>query len=158
MGASSGQNAYGPFSVPLGLQGSVIGGNPFAVQAQQPFLQSRLANTQGTGFQQTGGIIPSLGAGGSVLSGVGSSIGGVAALAKLCWIAQTLYGDEAWQVPVLRDYITGPLSETKVGRTFANWYRANGQAVATRLRQHPENQAPFRVLFDGLLRDAMGAA
>ena len=78
-GASSGQNAYGPFSVPLGLQGSVIGGSPFAVNAQNPFLQSRLSNTNqsGTSTQSTGGFIPGLGAGTSIMQGTGNLVQGL---------------------------------------------------------------------------------
>lgn len=153
-GGSSGSNAYGPFSVPLGLQGSVIGGSPFSVQAQQPLLQSRLANTQSSGqsSQSTSGGIPGMGAGGAALGGGGLALLGFKALS--CWVAMELYGATSWKVPILRWYIWGPFSETRRGRLFADAYLEYGERVAAWLKKHVWAKRFVRPFFDRLLHSA----
>ncbi|TAJ07307.1 MAG: polysaccharide export protein [Nitrospirae bacterium] len=73
----------------------------------------------------------------------------------VCWVAGVLYGDHAWQTNVLRWYITGPLSEHRVGRWFADLYRRHGQQVAHVLERHPSLQMFVKPLFDRLLAQAI---
>ena len=74
-----------------------------------------------------------------------------------CWIATVLYGDQTWQVNLLRWYIWGPFSEHWYGHLFADAYMAFGQEVARLLRQYPILQSVARPIFDRLLRQGMGA-
>nr|MBI3612169.1 polysaccharide export protein [Nitrospirota bacterium] len=73
----------------------------------------------------------------------------------VCWVAGVLYGNHAWETNVLRWYITGPLSEHRVGRWFADLYRRYGQQVAHVLERHPSLQMFVKPLFDRLLAQAV---
>lgn len=75
-----------------------------------------------------------------------------------CWIARVLYGEQAWQVQVLRWYIWGPFSERWYGRMFADFYLQHGQQVAGFLKQHPSAQILIKPLFDHLLDLAISAS
>lgn len=77
-GAQGTQSGYAPFQMPLGLQGTVLSGNQAAVQGENPFMVSRLSNTQGmsNGFSSTGGVIPALGAVGGLMGASGSMLSG----------------------------------------------------------------------------------
>jgi len=139
------------------MQSSVIGGSPYAVQAQNPFVQSQLANTTQTGQQETGGMIPALGAAGSILGAGGSAAqGGAQAYQafKFCWIARLLYGERAWQVARLRWYIAGPYAQTVVGAAFYRAYLRYGERVATWLAPRPWAQRLAKRWFDHLLNNA----
>ncbi|MCX5724457.1 MAG: polysaccharide export protein [Nitrospirae bacterium] len=74
-----------------------------------------------------------------------------------CWVARALYGDHGWQVPVLRWYIWGPLSEHWYGKLFADLYLQYGERAAAFLRQHPSLQQVVKPLFDHLLDRAIVA-
>lgn len=60
------------FGLPLNLMTAGMGGVASATSFQNPFLQSRLANTTQTGNTSTGGVIPALGASASLARGLGS--------------------------------------------------------------------------------------
>jgi protein involved in polysaccharide export with SLBB domain len=81
-----------------------------------------------------------------------------AATVPVCWIARVLYGEQAWQVRVLRWYIWGPFSERWYGRVLADLYLQYGRQVADTLRQHPALQTIVKPLFDRLLDHAVAAA
>lgn len=80
------------------------------------------------------------------------------AAVPVCWVAGVLYGEQAWQTNLLRWYITGPLSEHRAGRWFANLYRRYGREAAALLKEHPALQAAARPLFDWLLDRAIREA
>jgi len=75
-----------------------------------------------------------------------------------CWIARALYGEQAWQVQVLRWYIWGPLSEHWYGRLFAGAYERFGEQTAELLKRHPSLKRVVRPLFDRLLEQAINVS
>lgn len=75
-----------------------------------------------------------------------------------CWIARVLYGEQAWQVRVLRWYIWGPFTERWYGRMFADLYLQHGRSVAGFLKQHPGAKIFIKPVFDHLLDRAIAAA
>lgn len=155
MNQAQGTNAYNPFGMPFNLQGAVIGGSPFSVQAQSPLMQSRLSNMNTDGTSTTGGTLAALQGVGGLLSGIGSIAAGGAAAYKACWIAMALYGDDSWKVPLLRWFIGGPLSTTDAGKRFAEWYTQYGPSVAESLKRQPARQKPWRRAFDRLVEYAL---
>lgn len=163
-GASSGQNALAPFQLPLNMLSAGQGGVASATSFQNPFLQSRLANTTQTGNTSTGGFIPALGAAtgmlqglGSAAQGAGGAMAGYKGVPPGCWIAMLLYGENAWQTHLLRWYIWGPFSETRFGKAFADMYLKYGERMADWLHGRLWAQAMIRPFFDALLSCALRA-
>lgn len=80
-----------------------------------------------------------------------------AAVTAPCWIARTLYGEQAWQVNLLRWYIWGPFSEQWQGRVFAGFYLKHGEQIAQLLRRYPSLQILVRPFFDHLVAKGLEA-
>lgn len=163
-GSSSGQNALSPFQLPLNMLSAGQGGVASATSFQNPFLQSRLANTTQTSNSSTGGVIPALGAATGMLQGLGSAaqgaggfMAGYKGVSPGCWIARLIYGTYSWQANLLRWYIFGAYSETPFGNWFAKLYLKYGERVAEWLRPRPWAIRIAKVWFDILLKQAIRA-
>lgn len=79
---------------------------------------------------------------------------GAGALAKVCWIAEAIYGVDDPRTWLLRAWLNGPFMETLAGAVAMAVYRAVGRPVAWLTRRSRILRAALRPLFESALRRA----
>lgn len=87
------------------------------------------------------------------LFGGGGSSAGLTGFANpqvggFCWIAEELYGVDAPKTHAIRGWLKNEYSQTPIGKQFTDWYQANGERVAEKIKNDQPLREKFQRLFD----------
>lgn len=65
-----------------------------------------------------------------------------------CWIAEELYGVDSPKTHAIRAWLKNEYSKTPIGKKFTDWYLANGERVAEKIKSDQPLRDKFQRLFD----------
>lgn len=106
--------------------------------------------------QESGGFWGTVG---GILGGaLNSAVGTGGALTKVgfpCWIAEAIYGVDAWQTHLLRSWLNIEYASTFIGNFVIKLYRKYGQQIAAQVRKHAWLRMLIKPVFDFALRKAL---
>ena len=94
------------------------------------------------------------GAIGGILSGAGSAMEGIAALAALCWIAEVLYGVNDTRTHTVRAFLLGDFGKTWLGSKIVFLYKKFGKRIAAIAKQSSLLRTVLKPIFNWFLKEA----
>lgn len=147
-GTQAEETAAGLYN-PAGFAGAANQGGAAASQTA-----SDIAQESGGFWSTVGGIL-----GGAVSGAATGGFGAGGAFTKMlnpgCWIAEAIYGVDAWQTHLLRSWLNREFKQSKVGNFVMKLYLKYGQQIAAQVRKHAWLRMLIKPVFDHALKKAL---
>lgn len=167
MGAKAGAQSQGLLGLQVNNQqqalqnqfnaANVLSGNAATLTGTQGVAGSGASSALGSymqGINSPGVLSGVAGLAGSL--GSAAISGGMANASKGCWIAEAIYGEMDWRVPIIREWLNLGFRQSWTGDVVMRGYLRFGRTIARYVKGSETLKSAMRPLFDLAFEKALG--